>query len=58
MALYDPNYLMMFTKAIDQPILKLELVQHIAIAADIFVEVMKLNLGRYSEARLGQDFEF
>ena len=23
-----------------------------------FVEVMKLNLGRYSEARLGQDFEF
>ena len=56
MALYDPNYLMMFTKAIDQPILKLELVQH--FAADIFVEVMKLNLGRYSEAMLGQDFEF
>ena len=23
-----------------------------------FVEVIKLNLGRYSEAKLGQDFEF
>ena len=23
-----------------------------------FLEVMKLNLGQYSEVRLGQDFEF
>ena len=35
-------------------ILKLEFVQH--FAAD--VKVIKLNLGRDSEARFGQDFEF
>ena len=29
-----------------------------AFCRKCFVEVMKLNLGRYSEARMGQDFEF
>ena len=37
-------------------ILKLEFVHH--FAADVFVEVMKLNFGRDSEARFGQNFEF
>ena len=27
-------------------------------ATDVFVEVMKLNLGQDYEARFGQDFEF
>ena len=34
--------------------MKLKIVQY--FAADFEVEVMKLNLGRDSDARLGQDF--
>ena len=36
--------------------LKLEFCQY--FADDVLLEVMKLNLGRDSEARFGHDFEF